>query len=314
MTDRVFDCIVNNGKGYDKLTPINQIEMQLFILFLSIAIHRYEWEKLPKEIPSWCLEKVVNLYGQGVLFKYGDRYLVTSAVNSSLLDIYNEPCEVQPVAMNGMCFDRVRVKDVVVSNNNELVTYEQNGVLIKNNIYSIPTYAMIKPLVKKLCFIWESAGINAGLSRLVALIHCNKDVSSVVKTELNKIIGSKTGICVVNEKMNVLESIEKLDLKVDYTPEKYWEDFDNTFNLICLMLGITTDMNKNKKERVVVAQVESNDEVTSIVADSYLQYRKQSCEECKELFGLSISVKEKKDIKVTNPNDRFVPQEENLDI
>ena len=103
--------------------------------------------------------------------------------------------------------------------------------------------------------------------------------------------------------MNTLEMINKLDLQVDYTPEKYWEDFDNTFNMCCQLLGLTTDMNKNKKERVVVAQVESNDEITSIIADSYLEYRRQAKDEMNELFGFNVDVVEKEYIKTTNPND-----------
>lgn len=303
MKDNVYECLVNNGKGYDKLNEINQIEFQLFMLFLGLSIHRYEWKNLPKEVPSWCLEKVVNLYGQGVIFEVGGQYLVTSAVSTSLLNVYNEPTQVQPVAMNGMSFGVVNVKDNVVMNNSELKMIKQDGVLIKNNIYSVPTYALLKPFIKKLCFIWEGAGINAGLSRVVALIQANKDIAGSVKNEINKIIGNKSGIAVVSEKMNTLEMINKLDLQVDYTPEKYWEDFDNTFNMCCQLLGLTTDMNKNKKERVVVAQVESNDEITSIIADSYLEYRRQAKDEMNELFGFNVDVVEKEYIKTTNPND-----------
>ena len=303
--DNVYDCLVANGKGYDKLSEMNKIEFQLFMLFLSISVHRYEWKGLPKELPAWCLEKVVNLYGQGVLFKVGNEYVVTSAVTNSLLNVYNEPCQVVPVAMNGMSFPVVTVKKTLVQNNDSFVSVEQDGVLIKNNLYSIPTYALIKPFIKKLCFIWESAGINAGLSRIVALIHCNKDIAPAIRTEMKKLIGSSNGVAIVNEKTNILEQIDKLDFNVAYEPDKYWIDFDNTFNLICELVGLTTDLNKAKKERVVVAQVESNDELTTIIADTYLTYRKQSCEEMNNLFGLNVSVEEKEDIKVTNPSDDF---------
>ena len=163
---------------------------------------------------------------------------------------------------------------------------------------------MIKPMVDRLCFIWESAGINAGLSRVLALVHCNKDISGVVKSEIGKIMGgTRTGLAIVADKSNVLDKIEKLDLKIDYTPQEYWADFDNTFNLICEVVGITTDMNKAKKERVLTAQVESNDELTSIVAKGYIGFRKNSCEEANELFGLSMSVEEYKQIKSTKPLD-----------
>ena len=300
----MLQILANDGAGYNKLSEMNKINFQMLLLFLSIATERYEWKGLPKEIKPYQLEKILNLFGQAVLFKVGNNYLVTQAVNSSTLNIYGEPMEVQPVALNGKPFPRVRVYDDIVEVDGKLQVAKRDAILFKNNMYSIPTYALIKPMVDRLCFIWESAGINAGLSRVLALIHCNKDISGVVKSEIGKIMGgTRNGLAIVSDKSNVLEKIEKLDLKIEYTPDKYWLDFDNTFNLICEQIGLTTDMNKAKKERVLTAQVESNDELTSIVAKGYLGFRKNGCEDAKEVFGLSISVDEYKDIKATKPMD-----------
>ena len=304
MEDLYLNILTNDGAGYNKLNDMNKITFQMLLLFLTIATERYEWKGLPKEIKQWNLEKILNLYGQAVLFKVGDKYVVTQAVNSSLLNVYGEPTMVQPVALNGKSFPQVRVYDDVVEVGGKLQVAERNAVLIKNNMYSLPTYALIRPMVERLCFIWESAGINAGLSRVLALIHCNKDVSGIVKSEIGKIMGgTRNGLAIVSDKSNVLEKIEKLDLKIEYTPDKYWLDFDNTFNLICEVVGITTDMNKAKKERVLTAQVESNDELTSVVGKGYLGFRKLAVEDMNELFGLNISVDEYKDIKSTKPTD-----------
>ena len=302
--DLMLQILTNDGAGYNKLSEMNKISFQMLLLFLTIATERYEWKGLPKEISQWNLEKILNLYGQAVLFKVGEKYLVTQAVNSSLLNVYGQPTEVQPVALNGRSFPRVQVYEDIVEDKGKLVVAKKNAVLIKNNMFSLPTYALIKPMVDRLCFIWESAGINAGLSRVIALVHCNKDISGIVKSEIGKIMGgTRNGLAIISEKSNVLEKIEKLDLKVDYTPEEYWTDFDNTFNLICETIGITTDMNKAKKERVLTAQVESNDELTSIVAKGYLEFRKLACEEAKELFSLGMSCEEYKQIKSTKPLD-----------
>lgn len=303
--DIMLQILTNDGAGYNKLSEMNKISFQMLLLFLTIATERYEWKGLPKEISQWNLEKILNLYGQAVLFKVGDRYLVTQAVNSSLLNVYGQPTQVQPVALNGRSFPRVQVyEDIVDGKDGKLEVAKKTAVLIKNNMFSLPTYALIKPMVDRLCFIWESAGINAGLSRVIALVHCNKDISGIVKSEIGKIMGgTRNGLAIISDKSNVLEKIEKLDLKVDYTPQEYWTDFDNTFNLICETIGITTDMNKAKKERVLTAQVESNDELTSIVAKGYLGFRKLACEEAKELFSLGMSCEEYKQIKSTKPLD-----------
>ena len=306
-TDLIFQCLLHNGKDYEKLDKMQQIQVQLFIYIFGIINEQFKWEGLPPELKSYNVEKVLNMYGQGVLFKVGDDYAFCCAVNTNMLNIYGEPCEVQPVAMNGMSFDRVRVNNMF--DGKELK--EQNAVLIKNNLTSTPTYAMIKPMVEQLAFIWESKGINAGLSRVKALIHANKNNAGIIRQQLKNIIGSSTMIPVVSEKTNILKEIEKLDFNIEYVPEKYWEDFDKTFSTLCQWLGITTNLSQNKKERLIVSEVESNDELTTISEDARLTFRKLGCDGAKELFGLELSCENKvPDVKATSPMDNDEPEDE----
>lgn len=307
-SDLIFQCLLNNGYGYEKLDKMQQIQVQLFIYIFGIINEQFKWEGLPKEIKPYNVEKVLNMYGQGVLFKVNDdNYAFCNAVNTNMLNIYGEPAEVQPVAINGMSFDRVRVNTKLGETGDIEM---QNAVLIKNNLTSTPTYAMVKPLVEQLAFIWESKGINAGLSRVKALIHTNKNNASAIKQQLKSILGSSTMIPVVSEKTNILKEIEKLDFNVEYEPEKYWQDFDKCFATLCQWLGITTNLSQDKKERLIVSEVESNDELTTISEDARLSFRKMGCEQAKELFGLDITCENKMpDVKATQPMDNGEPEE-----
>ena len=299
--DLLFDCLLNSGRGYEKMNKMQKIEVQMFIYVMGIINEQFKWEGLPPEIKPYNIEKVLNLYGQGVLFKYKGSYAFCNAVNTNMLNIYGEPCEVQPVAINGMTFDRVIVNNTIGADGQ---FKEKNAVLIKNNLTSTPTFALVKPFVEHLCFIWESKGINAGLSRIKAIIHANKNLAGTLKQQINSIIGSSSMIPVVSEKTNILKEIEKLDFNVEYTPDKYWEDFDKTLATICQLLGITTNMSQQKKERLIVSEVESNDELTTITEDTRLAFRKLGCEQVKELFGLELSCENKlPDVKATQPMD-----------
>lgn len=302
MNDLILQCLIEGGRGYDKLTTMKKIEYQMFVLFMDITNTQFKWEGLPKEIKPYNLEKILNLYGQGVFFKYGDDYLVCSCSNTSLLNIYGEPIEVLPIALNGITFDRVYISSSIGLDKKVNV---KNAVRIRNNLTSTPTYFMLKPFVEKLCFIWESMGINAGLSRVKYLIHANKQLAGSIKSELKKLVGGSECIPVVNEKVNILKEIEKLDFNIPYEPDKYWQDFDKTFQFMCQMCGITTNVSNNKKERLIVSEVESNDELTTLLEDSRLEFRKQGCEEINELFGLNVSVDNKvEEVKPTNPTEQ----------
>ena len=106
--DLIFECLAHSGKGYEKLDKMQKIELQMFVFILGIINEQFKWEGLPPEIKPYNVEKVLNLYGQGVLFKVDgtDQYAFCNAVNSAMLNIYGEPCEVQPIAVNGMSFPR----------------------------------------------------------------------------------------------------------------------------------------------------------------------------------------------------------------
>ena len=298
MNDLLLQCLIQDGRGYEKLTTMKKIEYQLFVFFLEVSNTQFKWEGLPKEIKPYNLEKILNLYGQCVFFKYGEDYLVCSCANTSLLNIYGEPVQVLPVALNGMTFDQVNVSSVVEKGTLQV----KNGVRIRNNLTCTPTYFMLKPFIEKLCFIWESMGINAGLSRVKYLLHANKSLASGIKSEIKKLVGGSECIPVVNEKVNMMKEIEKLDFNIPYEPSKYWEDFDKTFQFTLQLCGITTNVSSGKKERLIVSEVESNDELTTLAEDTRLEFRKQGCEEIKELFDLDISVENKvEEVKPTQP-------------
>ena len=109
-----------------------------------------------------------------------------------------------------------------------------------------------------------------------------------------------------------MKELEKLDFNVEYQPSVYWEDFDKTISTICQLLGITTNVSQGKKERLIVSEVESNDELTTICEDTRLAYRLQACDEIKELWGVDWTCENKQpDIKPTNPNETFEGQDDN---
>ncbi len=296
-----FNDLTNNKKSWDKMDTMQSIEFQLTLLFLQICNHRFKYEGLPDELRNWELETILNQYGQAVLFKYQGLLIACQPANTGNLDLYSHATKVQPIGLNGYAFPDVYVGLTIDDKGNVV---KPNAVLIRNNDFSIPTYTLIQPIVERLCFIWQSLGINESLTRFKALIHANKDISGAVKVEIKKLFGSSSPFPVVSEKMNVLKSIEKLDLDVEYTPELYWEDFDRTFNLACQLLGITSNVNNDKKERMIVAEVESNDECTTIIEDMSLEHRKEGIELVNKLFSYNISVDNKVGgIKATNPVD-----------
>lgn len=305
--DILFNYLIGekDKRGYKKIDTMNDIGVQLFQLLMSVACHRFEYEGLPKEIKPYNFERILNYFGQGILIKVNGQYAILQLTVASGLNIYNEPVKAQAIAMNGLNFGTYYINDYFEPKTG--ITKKQNAVWIRNNDTCTSTYFLLKPVIERLCFIWESMGINAGLSRVKAIIHANKDISGVIRDQITNIMGSRKAFSVVMDKNNSLDVIEKVDLGVEYEPEKYWADFDKTFYLACQLVGLTTNMANQKKERLVANEVEANDEITTIIQDTYLDHRRRALEECKEIFGLDIKVTDKySKIKMTDATDKVV--------
>jgi hypothetical protein len=278
-----------NEVKQSRIDNMQSIKSQLVLLFEGLANRQFEYTNLPKEIEEWKLEQMLFYYGQVVFFKVFENYVALPCTIASQLDIYGEPQKVNAIAINGQSFPEIAIKDIYSLQNGSLLTARQ-GIRIKNNEQSISTIAFLMPFIDRLIFIWQSLGINESLSRMKYLIRSNKDSASVVSATIKQLMGSKSPIAVVSDKRALLDELEKLDFNVPYTPESYWYDFDKTFNLILTMLGINNNFETNKKERMIVDEVNANNELVNLFTELRLYYRTKAVKEINEQFGLNMSI------------------------
>lgn len=293
MIDMVFDYLVNptfvDGKKRNKLDSMNTIQVQLFMFFLQLANRLFEYKNLPDEIEPYVIERQLFFYGQSVFFERNNVKMLLPCANNGTLNLYAQPIRVIPIGMAGYSFDEVWVRDEYQLPDMNLL-HNKDAVIIKNNELSMSTYALIKPFVEKLAYIWESMGINNALSRIKYLVKANKDLAPAIKTQINDILGNKSPIAVVNDKKNLMSDMEKLDFDVAYTPKEYWYDFDKTFNIILTLLGIDNNMESEKKERLLVDEVNSNNLLVTMSLETRKHFREYAVGEINKMFNTTIEV------------------------
>lgn len=283
----ILNLLWNRSKKYE-MDDFQNIEVQLYLLFEQLANRQFDWEGLPEEIDSYKVEQMLFFTGQAVYFKQGENNIILPCANQGLLNIYGQYVSVRPIAINGTYFPTLYVKDYYDTSYS--LVEKQNAVLVRNNEQCVPTFALIRPLVSRLIFIWKSLGINNGLSRLQTLIQANKDSASVIKQQIKSIIESDEGIAVVSDKKNILQELQTFNLGVEYKPQDYWYDFDKTWNMILTILGINNNPESEKKERLVVDEVNINNELTSLTNDIRYYFRNMSANEINKMFNTNIKV------------------------
>ncbi len=280
----------------NKVDLMQEIETQLFIFIQSIIEYRFEYKNLPDEIPTYIIEDNLFNYGSCVFFKDNFFYYALSGANGNTLDVYGNPLKVRPIAKNGMQFDERTNVQYFDFKNNKII--EKDCVIIYNNRYRMSTYSLIYPFVNRLCYLWQSLGINAALTRIKVLIVSNKDQAPTLKALFNKFFDSEKIFAIVNDKSNLRENIvDKLDFNIPNQQKDLWEDFDKTFNLLLMFCGINSNNNIDKKERLLVDELHINDKLTTIIMDSYFEIRVKAIEAINKLFGLNIEIIDKFKLK-----------------
>lgn len=291
----ISDLFLGKKRARKLLRGMQDIEVQLTIFLSMILMCKYDYSGLPKELKyrKYLLEYMLYYYGNVALLKKDGLYWLLPCYQSSSLNMYGEATEYYAYGLNGQSFGKIYTRDEYDISLN--LTHKQNAVLFKNNISMTPQFAINKPIIKRLVYLWQTMGIQNGLSRIKLLIYANSELAPRIKDTIDEIMGNSELSCVVPSEVgaNMIEDIKESNFGTGYTPLDNWYDFDKTFSLLLSLNGIITNADNSKKERQTATEIKSGDMFTQYGAFSRRITRDIAIEECKEVFGLDIKIEDK---------------------
>lgn len=274
-----------------QLALMQDIQESLNLFCMTLCMYSTEYENLPEEIPNWIMEEYLYTHGNYVFLEQDGVYCVCSSSAIQELNIYGLPNKVTPISRNGSPFAPRNISSFAINNGGKTRVEKQNAVLARNNYWAIPTQVLIYPYINRLCFLWQSLGINASMARIKSIIRGNKDSAKTLDRVFQQTFGSRKPFIVVNEYMNDSQ-VDKLDFEYANQQKDLWDDFDKTFNLMLNICGINSNSQSDKKERLLVDEVNSNNELVSIMKSSRTSMRKEAIKQINKIFSLDIRVKE----------------------
>ena len=280
-----------------KPLELGDMRVQIQLLVREMAIQMFRYEGLPEEIDFDMIERVLVDRGVGCFFDVGGYYMILPCTVDGNLNLYGRPKSVHPLAFNGVSFNtRYILDDYFVDDTTKKVTlkHQKDAVLMRCNVDGLATLALLQPIIDKLCYILQSSNINAALTRVKAIIHANRDNAERIKSSIQSLVGSYSPFIVTGEKNNDEITVEQMALtnnnEVEYTPDKYWLDFTNTWDLLLTFLGVNNKMATEKKERLVTAEVDANNASINLFRDRMFDQRRTAVDQINKLFNLNIKV------------------------
>lgn len=275
--------IWNKGDSLLLQEDINKRNLgRLFFLFSNLALNRFVWEGLPPGLESRHIERALFEYGQCAFYDDNEvGLLCLPAVNSNNINVYGDPTS---LVLHGIGYSKdVKMNDVV---------------RILNNDSGYPTAHTVNYYVNKIYEVDKAMDKNLKKIKLPYVIATTKSNEQSMKILLNKIKSDEDEIFYDEKISNSSDlGVHVLNTNVPYLIDKLQAHKNDLMCEFLTVMGLNnSNANNNKKERLLVDEVNVNNGEILMHLDVDFKNRQKACELINEKFGLNISVKKNIDI------------------
>lgn len=268
----------NSRRKWESAYLNDRTYIQYYNRLSALAISMFEWKNLPSSVDERFLEYILFAEGYAVFFK--DEvldYLTLQCMIGGKLNVYRIPTQRRAYATNGYNKD-LTDKDSVIIYNNTLHT---------NSMLDVEMYA------RRLYEIERAIDVNVMGQKTPIMIKCTENQRLVLNNLLMNYEGNEPFI--FGDKSLDLTGIDVLQTGVPFISPELNALKREIFNEALTTFGIS-NVNVNKKERLVSDEVNNN--MGSINAQRFtrLNARKQACVQINAMFGLNIDVDYREDL------------------
>lgn len=247
----------------------------------ELAISMFEWKNLPDGIDERFLELTLFTDGQAVFFKdeIAEQYACLQVTTNGRLNKYRVPITRRAYAVNGY--------------NKELTI--DNSVIIYNNRLRQPGIRYTNMYAKRLWDLDRTIDVNAKAQKTPILVQCTEAQRLTLLNLYKDYDGNSPFI--YGDKNLDLTGLKSINTGAPYVADKIYTLKTQIWNEALTYLGIS-NINIQKKERLITDEVVRNQGGTIASRYSCLKARKQACEEINKMFGLNISVSYSEDFSL----------------
>lgn len=270
-----YDPFARGGKrGYPAQSQ-EQIEWMLERTLLELAMNRFEWKNLPKEVDVRWLEMIVNTTGLSVFFREKNDGMFRAMQGTPFGPVNLIGQNIRYRVQGGMGWSReLSIKECVP---------------IWCNYTRIPDMDKIRIYAHRVALLDRTIEINSLNARRSKYLRANERTRLSVEN-MNRMIEEGSPFLPVADEADPNTLMDTIDLGVDPATivnlhmlrTRVWQEGLNH-------LGINTG-NQDKKERLVAAESAANDDAVETVRKMNLNARKFACAQINEMFKLDVDV------------------------
>lgn len=261
---------------------------QYYNRLVELAISMFEWKNLPDSVDARFLELCLFVDGQAIFF-YDEElgYLTLQNAMNGGFNVYRIPVNRRAYAVNGY--------------NREL--NENNSVIIFNNYLHTNSQLDAVMFAKRLYNLDRAIDVNANAMKTPIIIKCDETQRLTMLNLYKQYDGNEPYI--FGDKAINTNAIQVFKTDAPYVADKLYQLKTQIWNEALTYLGIS-NINVQKKERLITDEVTRNQGGTIASRYSRLNARRDACKQINAMFGLNIWCDYREDYQMIDTNDDTV--------
>nr|DAU73672.1 MAG TPA: upper collar protein [Caudoviricetes sp.] len=276
-----------NSDPFNESAKLNRLSFDFYFDRLKeLAISMFEWENLPDSMDERFLEMTLFEDGQAIVFRDDVMGMLGLQVMiGGPLNVYRVPINRRAYAVNGY-------------QNPDLTP--ENSVIVFNNMLRTNSYRDVMFFARKLYEVDRAIDVNVKGQKTPKVILCDENERLTMLNLFMKYDGNQPFI--FGTKNLDLKSIQTLDTSSPYLSDKLYQLKTQIWNEALTYLGIS-NVNFNKKERLVSDEALRNSGSTVSSRYTRLNMREKAADEINRMFGTDIRVKYREDVQIVDDGD-----------
>ena len=283
----------SNREFWSSAIKNNAVSAHYVDRLTELSISMFNWQGLPSTVDPRFLELVLLQAGQILFFKEPEigAYVVMRVNPNGPFDIYQIPRSRRPYASNGYV-------------PREAFT-EHNSVIIFNNMLHTPSQRDIRIFAHDLADIDRAIAVNVNAQKTPILIRASDTQRLTLENLYMQYDGNQPFI--FGTKELDLDSITVLNTQAPFVAKELYDLKTDKWNEALTYLGIS-NVNIDKKERLVRDEV--NRSLGGAIASRYsrLESRRQACDQINRMFpDLHVTCDFREDYNASTALDEMQP-------
>lgn len=266
---------------FDESMVLNNLTYRQYLNRLTeLAISMFEWKNLPDTVDARYLE--LHLFETGCMVYFKDEVigdLCLDCIVNGRLDVYGNPL--------------LRRAYSGYNNYQKLLKYN-NSVIIWNNYLHTNSILDVEMFARRLYNIDRIIDVNANAQKTPVLLQGTEKQRLTLLNLYKEYDGNAPFI--FGDKNLDLNSLKALSTNAPYVCDKLYQLKTQIWNEALTYLGIS-NINIQKKERLITDEVTRNQGGTIASRYSRLESRRQAVEKINDMFGTNIEVNYREDFQ-----------------